>query len=809
MHFDILRLWRSGLGVPDNDPAHQLFLLPLTGRIPVRVDGFARPERGFVSCRPAADWEHGLLTGNGTIGAMVPGQPCDETLYLSHAGLFLPSPQAPAPVAMASRLSDVRRLCLEGRYAEAAAHITAARDADGFTEERDRFIAACAFAIRQPRVEIVDYQRSVDFLTAEAEVAVRDTLGDRRVRTVFASRAAKVLVLRITGDRPVDADLALTTLPLANVEEQALVDQGVSRIDCGIVDGHLSYRALFTTPNPDNPLAGYQVLGRVHAPGGEVAVEGDAIRVRGAAEILVCLRIELLWQGDDPVTTAATMQAELAALPSDHAALLELHTAIHAPLMDRVQFQVDAPEAERALPTEGLLAFGDRDPSLAQIERAFDAGRYNILCSTGYHPPNLQGLWSGTWSAPWYGSFTTNGNLQCAIAFLLMGDTPELMEDVFRYFDARWDGYRANAQAFFGLPGFHLPAQVTVSPRATNFKESHPHCFSHVGAAWILQFYYDYVQYTGDVEFLGTHAYPLMKEAAAFFEAFLTVRDEAGRLIFVPSYSPENAPGPEGRCPTAINATVDVAACRQLLQNCIVAAARLGCDDSARERWTALLASLPDYDVDRDGYFREWLWPGLTERHAHRHASQFYALYDRMPEEILGRPDLVAAVERSIRARLEHHRTCPQMAFGLVQLGLAAAHIGHAGLTGEIIDLLASRYWSTGMGSFHDGGQLFNSDISGGFPYLCASALVYADTGRIRFFPARPERWRNGCVRGLRLRGAITLHALSWTHDQAQATLVADQDQTIQVEAPDQEVRIFRLMAGIPQTILITGPDAR
>lgn len=53
-----------------------------------------------------------------------------------------------------------------------------------------------------------------------------------------------------------------------------------------------------------------------------------------------------------------------------------------------------------------------------------------------------------------------------------------------------------------------------------------------------------------------------------------------------------------------------------------------------------------------DGSFREWLWPGLAENHAHRHASQLYALFDEQPSEIVTNPDLVKAVEHTIRERL-------------------------------------------------------------------------------------------------------------------------------------------------------------
>ena len=192
------------------------------------------------------------------------------------------------------------------------------------------------------------------------------------------------------------------------------------------------------------------------------------------------------------------------------------------------------------------------------IERAFDAGRYNIICSTGLNPPNLQGIWSGTWQPPWSGSFTVNGNLPCAISFLLTGNTPGLMEPYFAFYERMLPGFRENAKALFGTRGIHVPAQMTTSPRETDFSSQYPHCYWHSGAAWACHFFYDYYLHTGDERFLAERAYPLMKETAAFYEGFLTVTDQHGKLAFVPSYSPENSPADEKHPPTCINATMDV-----------------------------------------------------------------------------------------------------------------------------------------------------------------------------------------------------------------------------------------------------------
>lgn len=36
------------------------------------------PERGFVSIKPAKNWEQGLITGNGTLGMNALCRPLDE-----------------------------------------------------------------------------------------------------------------------------------------------------------------------------------------------------------------------------------------------------------------------------------------------------------------------------------------------------------------------------------------------------------------------------------------------------------------------------------------------------------------------------------------------------------------------------------------------------------------------------------------------------------------------------------------------------------------------------------------------------------
>ena len=77
--------------------------------------------------------------------------------------------------------------------------------------------------------------------------------------------------------------------------------------------------------------------------------------------------------------------------------------------------------------------------------------------------------------------------------------------------------------------------------------------------------------------------------------------------MFLPSYSPEV--GPRGKHPLAINATMDVAALKQLLRNLLtlVDQGRIKADKTAL--WKDMLDNLPAYAVDQNGDLKEWIWP--------------------------------------------------------------------------------------------------------------------------------------------------------------------------------------------------------
>lgn len=62
------------------------------------IDVSKVPERGFYSTRAASKWEESLVTGNGTMGIMVEGNPYRESVVFNHALLYLPLHKPLKPV---------------------------------------------------------------------------------------------------------------------------------------------------------------------------------------------------------------------------------------------------------------------------------------------------------------------------------------------------------------------------------------------------------------------------------------------------------------------------------------------------------------------------------------------------------------------------------------------------------------------------------------------------------------------------------------------------------------------------------------
>jgi hypothetical protein len=421
----------------------------------------------------------------------------------------------------------------------------------------------------------------------------------------------------------------------------------------------------------------------------------------------------------------------------------------------------------------------------ALIEKEFDAGRYNIISSIGELPPTLQGHWGGTYVPGWASDFTHNGNVPSAIASVMRGNMPELMLAYTSYIESIVPYLEINAKNIFGARGIVLPSRSSTNGFNNALESDFAGGFWVAGAPWAAHFFYDYYLYTGDRDFLAKHALPFMEKAALFFEDYLYLGQD-GKYIFSPTQSPENTPGNTNSQGT-FNATMDVAAAKELFRNIIAASNTLGVNKDKVPVWSAMLDKMPKYMINEDGAVKEWLTPLLKDQYNHRHSSQLYALYDGMPDEIDQDPVLRNAFKKLIEIKLDKHwknNSSGFMSFGVVQLGQASTSLGESDMAYQCLIPLVNRYWLSNLASMHNHRSLFNMDISGGMPAVIIKMLVESDPGKIQLLHSLPKDWTNGTIEGVLCRGQVEIKSLHWEKGQIVVTLVSSKDQSLVLEAP-------------------------
>ncbi|MFD4550931.1 glycoside hydrolase N-terminal domain-containing protein [Streptomyces sp. NPDC058466] len=706
------------------------------------------PARGTWEPLPAARWEDAFLSGNGTHGAMVFGDPNSDRVIVNHHRLVRPNGSAQArPPALAGRLADLQDRLLAG-------DVTAGED---FTDGRpllwvQPYHPAFQVRLRRPAAEWSGYRREVDFSTG----VVGAECGSWRSE-VFVSRADDVVVQYVT-----ESDLTV----------EVTLDHRLPGAPTGLTVGHsavlapdgalLTLRARY----PDSGLAYTGVTLVVTDGPTRAALSG--VRVEGARSLLLLTRVRrhageldvlaearalraLLPQGDSHAGTGPGPDA------FGYARLLARHTALHRSAYLRTALDLHADDAERALPGSELLR---RPKSPALLERLFAAGRYHLLSAAGTLPPRLTGLWTADWDTAWSGAFTTDANLNLQTASAAAAALPEVTEAHAALIHGQLTHWRENARTVFGTRGVVAPAHTDgESGLVHHLSREYPLHVWTAGADWLLKPLVDHDETRGARDpRLGA----ALAEVAYFYEDFLTRTDDAGQLVIVPSYSPENRPANAGW--VTLNAAMDLSAARHALRT--AAGYHPGTEDA--ERWRALAGRLPPHRVNAEGALAEWAWPGLDDTYHHRHLSHLYGVWPLDEINPYDTPELAAAAHRALELRGPENDS----AHGHLHHALVAARLRDgARVAGALDNVLAGDYFHTSLMSAHyPNRHVYNADAAHTLPAVLIEMLVQSTPERLVLLPALPAAYPTGRLRGVRTRFGAEID-LTWRPREATAVI--------------------------------------
>ncbi len=728
------------------------------------------PDKGFVSTDAAEKWDQALICGNGSTGALIYGQPVNETITFSHEDLFLPQAYPKKQIPLAQHIDKIQEWVMNNEGEKAGELIMEIGKKEGYKELiwPDPLSPAAQLLIAMDDGKKVQKSiRSVDFETAEALVAWKTEEGVYH-RNTFVSRSDDITVVSMTSPdmAKINCRFRLANVPYEENKEWG-EELGLNKLEVYLykqiekttVDANVKWLA-FTTKYRQNwqgALGGMAIVSKVITDG-VTSKDDEWLKVSDASEVLVITKMKVCQDFD--IKVIDELKEQIDNYKPNYDTLFKSHAHVHSEIFNRVSLDLNTKSTK--ISSEKLIAnssFENTTPEL--VERLFDAARYAIICSTGKNAPTLQGIWTGTWQPAWSSDYTLNGNIQTAIAFGLSGNFPETTLAYLDTMERFMDDLHNNAKILYGSDGIMVPSRGSVHCIANHFTDEYPMILWTAGAGWTSQYYYDVYQYTQDKKFLEERAIPFMTKTAKFYEDFLTVEKD-GKIVYVPSYSPEIGPLDHPTTITA-NATMDIAIAKQLFRNLITLSKETPIDPELIKMCKTMLKKLPDYEIGEDGALREWIWPGLKNNDTHRHASHLYPLYYENDPEIMASEALKKASLQAIENRLDYRRpkNGAEMAFGIVQLGQPAAHLGATDVAYECLRWLANSYWRSNMMSTHDPDKIFNVDICGGVPALIIDMLLYSEVDKMTILPALPSDWAEGSIKGIKARGGFTLD-IAW-----------------------------------------------
>jgi alpha-L-fucosidase 2 len=414
------------------------------------------------------------------------------------------------------------------------------------------------------------------------------------------------------------------------------------------------------------------------------------------------------------------------------------------------------------LPTDERLAnfSNGKDPSFAALYTQY--GRYLLISSSrpGTRPANLQGIWNDLTKPPWGSKYTTNINAEMNYWPAELLNMSAMHEPLFSMIEELAVTGKQTAKDHYNAPGWVLHHntdlwRVTAPINAAN------HGIWVTGGAWLCQHLWEHYLFTQDKDFLKNRAYPIMKEAALFFNSFLVKDPATGFLISSPSNSPEHGGLVAGP-------TMDHQIIRNLLGNVIAASTLLNTDIDLRNQLKEKMIQIAPNKIGKYGQLQEWMKDVDDRNDKHRHISHLWGMYPGNEINYDASPTMMNAAKQSLLFRGDE-----ATGWSLGWKINCWARFKDAEHALIMVKMLISPV-KGGAGSYpnlFDAHPPFQIDGNFGGAAGIGEMLLQSHTEYIDILPALPVAFANGEVKGICARGGFVLN-IKWADGKLQQLTV-------------------------------------